>query len=66
MLFSEPPGKLYNYSGMMCRFFFINLTTSVRFFLSHDFSAHMDPPLDTFSMGFLHDGCITFNTRLVL
>jgi len=30
------------------------MTTSVRFFLSHDFSVHTNPPLDTISTGYSH------------
>ena len=32
------------------------MTTSVKFFLSRDFSARTDPPLDMFSTGYSHVG----------
>ena len=43
-----------NVSGTSFIKVYINMTTSVRSFISHDFSAHMDPPLDTLSTGFSH------------
>ena len=43
-------GELYNFTGTSFVKVFIKMTTSVRYFLSHDLSAGMDPPLplDTF------------------
>ena len=50
-----------NVSGTSFIKVYFNMTTSVRSFLSHDFSAHMDPPLDTLSTG-----CVSGYIRLVL
>ena len=44
--------KLYNVSGTNFINVYIKMTTSIRFFLSHDFSAHRDPLLDTLSTVF--------------
>ena len=43
-------GELYNFTGTSFVKVFIKMTTSVRYFLSHDLSDGMDPPLplDTF------------------